>query len=157
MVLKTPIQTDEVENRRLLHNYVESGTARVVGLAYSSIHSDLWTKAKPYSLQITDEIVLENVQTWYQYLPIGTSVKEAKRVNIRTEIPAIPGDWRKLGKAHWSVISTQGASEEGVKPSSEKKGINMEHLGPVIQLSETESVVRACWKDGKASEVCTIF
>lgn len=148
-MLKTPIETDEVENKRLLHNYVESGTAIVVGLAYSSIHSSLWKQALPYTLQITDEIVLDNVRTWYQYLPLGSDPTEAKRINIRTEIPCIPMEWRKLARAHWRTLADESAQEEWNPSCRETKGLRMEHLGPVIDLSETSSVVRACWKEGK--------
>ena len=107
VALRTPLEVEEEENIRLMSNGVESGTAHIVGLTYSSANSDAWVEANPASLTLGDSITITNVRTWYQLLPLGATLAEAQRVNTRTEIIGIPLDWEKLARAYWKNSSTE--------------------------------------------------
>ena len=73
-----PLQTRDEVNERMLRGGIESGIAQVVGLAYSSTSEGSWRSAKCSNVDLDCEFEL-----WYQYLPIGTTCENAKRVNLR--------------------------------------------------------------------------
>lgn len=126
VALRTPLEVEEEENIRLMSNGVESGTAHIVGLTYSSIHSASWKEAKQMTLRLSDDLTISNVRTWYQLLPLGASLAEARRVNTRTEIQGIPLDWEKLANAYWKNSSTEEILQRQVSSMDFAKHLRLE-------------------------------
>ena len=150
VALNTPNNAEDIERTRILRNALDSGSGHVMGLAYASANSDLWKKAKSFSLSVSDDITVEEVQLWYQYLPIGAPDEDVKRINLRFEIDHIPLDFEALAEAHWKLNSREELIQEQLKGCPHTGHLNLEVLLPKTKLSEEEEIVCMCLKNGRS-------
>ena len=134
VALKAPLQVDSAEHTRLMKTGLENGARHIIGLAYSSIHSDLWKQAKSFPLVLEDGTRIENVRVWYQYLPLGVPACEARRINLRYDLPPLPLDWRKLAAAHWKVSSNVDLLQRQIESMDRVKHFKVREVGLRVDL-----------------------
>lgn len=153
MALNTPNGAEEIERLRILRNALEGGAGHVIGLTYASINSNLWTKAKSLTLNITEEVVLDNVLLWYQYLPVGAADEDVKRVNLRFEIADIPVEFEALADSYWKMNSTEELIQEQIKSCPHSGHLKLEVVVPKTTLAVGEETVCMCLKNGTSSQL----
>lgn len=95
--------TSHEEQYRVLNGGLESAVGQVVGLAVTSAADSSWKVAQDFS--VGDGMV---VSTVYQYLPLGASRKDAKRVNVRMEMRGIPIEASEVSNFFWGMFGDEG-------------------------------------------------
>ena len=128
VALRAPKEVDSAEHIRLMKTGLENGARHIIGLAYGSIHSDLWKQAKRFAFHLDDGTTIEDVRVWYQYLPLGVIPSEARRINVRYDIPPLPLEWRKLAAAHWKVGSSVDILQEQISSVERLKHLKVREV-----------------------------
>lgn len=149
--LNTPNEADEVEQIRVLHNGVESGARHMKGLAYASHSSDLWKRANPFALRLSEDLALPHVKVWFQYLPVDAPKEDAKRMNLRLEMGDLPLDYRKMARAYWKITSTPELVQEQLEKGEKSDVLNI-HAEMAVRnqgLPSGEEVAGFFLKTGK--------
>lgn len=79
--------------------------SQLVGLMYSSMNEKMWSKANTVELNSGDDSPPAYIYPRWQNLPIGSSAKEARRLNSRMDLPVngVPAD--QIADFAWSVSS----------------------------------------------------
>lgn len=131
IALKAPKEVDSAEHTRLMKTGVENGARHIIGLAYGSIHSELWKEAKPFPFVLDDGSTMENIRVWYQYLPVGVVPSEARRINVRYDLPPLPLNWEKLAAAHWKVASSVEILQKQIREVDRIKHLTIREVGVV--------------------------
>ena len=102
-----------------MRNCVEGGIGHVIGLAYSSItESDLgWTRGVSSYMTLDPESETRTrLDVRYQFLPLGSTAGNAKRINLRLDIADFPFDWRLVV----NFYHTTGREDEFIKKQYDK-------------------------------------
>mmetsp|Transcript_44300 Transcript_44300/g.70821 ORF Transcript_44300/g.70821 Transcript_44300/m.70821 type:complete len:488 (-) Transcript_44300:1865-3328(-) len=93
-----PSVTDE-EKLRILRRGVDSGIGQITGIAYTSAVDPSWKQANPV---VVDG---QTIKLRYQYLPLGVSVHEAKRLNVRVDFTERSESLEELFYKLWNFMN----------------------------------------------------
>ena len=105
-VTETPLDTANLENTRSMTSASESARSQIVGLLYSSMNDKLWTKAKAVDVSAPRFESVVQILPKLLYLPLGSSPKEARRVNVRTDIEASGTTADEIANFSWLTTTS---------------------------------------------------
>mmetsp|Transcript_16019 Transcript_16019/g.18110 ORF Transcript_16019/g.18110 Transcript_16019/m.18110 type:complete len:526 (+) Transcript_16019:294-1871(+) len=100
------------EKLRLARTGIDSAAGQGLGLAYSSVISNSWTRI---SIPVPEDLshILNpdtRIEISYQYLPHGSTRQNAKRVNVRTDYFYIDGSPESLSEMVWRCYNNPNFS-----------------------------------------------
>lgn len=99
--MKSPFPFEKQEDRQLrrLQNGIDDAVNLVVGAMYNSMTDSTWRIGKPF------ELWSGMFCRWmYQLLPIGSSIAEATRINVRLDMENLPYPGKVLEKYVWQYL-----------------------------------------------------
>lgn len=100
-----PFETAVDRQYRALHDGIDNAVNLVVGTMYNSMCDSTWKVGKPFELQSG-----MFCRWMYQLLPLGSSVTDATRVNIRLDLENLPYPAKVLETYVWQYMKNPPSS-----------------------------------------------
>lgn len=132
----TPLQVETEEEQRILRSGIESATAHIVGIMYSSMCDSSWTVTNSFEV---DGVVCT---CRYQLLPTGCRFEEATRVNLRVDCQELNVSAEDVMDY---VVRTSNdieswATKFGDTPDAMYKDVALEVVHPKFACSDDEVI-----------------
>ena len=139
-VVNTPLETTNVENTRMMTSAAESTVSQAIGLIYSSMNESTWNKANILEVDPGDGAPLQKVFPRWQLLPIGSSWKDARRVNIRTDFRDVPVESSELADYFWSVASRIDVLQAKFRSVPHLKEFELQEVFKKTKITDKEEI-----------------
>ena len=132
------VDTSEEENSRVMKSCVESAIGQMVGLSYSSLVDPTWVKGKPLTLVLDENACIQcQAEMRYQCLPVGSTVADALRINIRFDIPGFPANASATSEFLTAISTDVAKLRRQYDESSFHFGLDITEAFPFRRIGES--------------------
>ena len=111
-----PFEPAEDQHYRAMTNGIDHAVNIVVGAMYNSMTDSTWKVGKPFELKSG-----MFCRWMYQLLPLGSSISEATRLNIRMDVENLPYPAKVLEKYVWQYMKDPPSSLDPDLPADTYK------------------------------------
>ena len=118
----------------------ESAVSQVIGLMYSSMNEKSWNTANTVEVDPGDGAPLQKVVPRWQYLPIGATIKDARRVNIRTDFVGVGVSAAALADYFWSIATRIDVLQAKFQSVPHLKDFELHEVYKKTRITENEEI-----------------